>query len=68
MTPGPIVVINPNSNEAVTTGLDDALAAFRLPGGPGIDAQRSPRVFTELFQRISHFTSPSPGTHRYAGR
>lgn len=37
MTPGPIVVINPNSNQAVTSGLDDALTAFRLPGGPGIE-------------------------------
>ena len=34
---GPIVVINPNSNEAVTDGLKDALAAFDLPGGPGIE-------------------------------
>jgi len=34
---GPIVVINPNSNEAVTSALDDALQAFRFPGGPGIE-------------------------------
>ena len=34
---GPIVVVNPNSNRAVTDGLDRMLAAFRLPGGPGID-------------------------------
>lgn len=34
---GPIVVINPNSNQAVTDGLDRALAPFRLSGGPGID-------------------------------
>jgi allantoin racemase len=33
---GPIVVINPNSNEAVTDGLDRALAPFRLTGGPDI--------------------------------
>lgn len=32
-----IVVINPNSNQAVTDGMDDALAPFRLAGGPGID-------------------------------
>ncbi len=31
----PIVVINPNSNQAVTNGLDDALAPFRL--GPPIE-------------------------------
>lgn len=34
---GPIVVVNPNSNQAVTDGLDRALTPFRLQGGPGID-------------------------------
>lgn len=34
---GPIVVINPNSNQAVTDGLDRALAPFRLSGGPQIE-------------------------------
>lgn len=34
---GPIVVINPNSNQAVTDGLDLALGKFRLTGGPGIE-------------------------------
>jgi Asp/Glu/hydantoin racemase len=34
---GPIVVINPNSNQAVTDGLDQALAPFRLGGGPAIE-------------------------------
>lgn len=34
---GPIIVINPNSNQAVTDGLDAALAPFRLTGGPGIE-------------------------------
>lgn len=37
MSGGPVLVVNPNSNEAVTAGLDDALAAFRLPGGPAIE-------------------------------
>jgi Asp/Glu/hydantoin racemase len=37
MTKGPIVVINPNSNEAVTAGLSEALAAFRFAGGPEIE-------------------------------
>ncbi len=37
MSFGPIVVINPNSNEAVTSGLYDALQGFRFPGGPGIE-------------------------------
>lgn len=32
-----IVVINPNSNQAVTDGLDRALAPFRLGGGPAIE-------------------------------
>jgi len=34
---GPIVVVNPNSNQAVTDGLDRALAPFRLAGGPAIE-------------------------------
>lgn len=35
--PGSIVVINPNSNTAVTEGLDQALAGFRQPGMPEIE-------------------------------
>lgn len=34
---GPIVVINPNSNQVVTDGLSDALSAFTLQGGPKIE-------------------------------
>ncbi len=34
---GPILVINPNSNQAVTDGLHEALAPFRLGGGPEIE-------------------------------
>ncbi len=34
---GPIVVINPNSNETVTRGLDEALEAFRFAGSPAIE-------------------------------
>jgi len=34
---GPIVVINPNSNQAVTDGLSAALEPFRFPGGPAIE-------------------------------
>ncbi len=34
---GPIVVINPNSNQAVTDALDDALEPFGLQGGPAIE-------------------------------
>lgn len=34
---GPIVVINPNSNQAVTDGLARALAPFAREGGLGID-------------------------------
>ena len=32
-----ILVINPNSNEAVTDGLDAALACYRFPGGPAVE-------------------------------
>ena len=31
-----ILIINPNSNPAVTRGIDDALAGFRFAGGPEI--------------------------------
>lgn len=34
---GPIVVINPNSNQAVTDGLAEALTPFNRPGGPAIE-------------------------------
>lgn len=33
---GPIVVINPNSTEAVTAAIDAAMTPLRLPGGPDI--------------------------------
>jgi Asp/Glu/hydantoin racemase len=36
---GPIVVINPNSTEAVTQAIDRALAPLRLAGGPQIVCQ-----------------------------
>lgn len=35
--PGPILVINPNSNEAVTAGLDAALEGFRREGAPPVE-------------------------------
>lgn len=34
---GPIFVINPNSSQAVTHGIDRAVERFRLPGGPRIE-------------------------------
>lgn len=34
-----IIVINPNSTEAVTRAIDDAMAPLRLPGGPRIVCQ-----------------------------
>jgi allantoin racemase len=37
--PGVIIVINPNSTEAVTRAMDDGLAPLRLPGGPSILCQ-----------------------------
>jgi Asp/Glu/hydantoin racemase len=36
MTPS-ILVINPNSTEAMTRGIDDACAPLRMPGGPAIE-------------------------------
>jgi Asp/Glu/hydantoin racemase len=32
-----ILVINPNSTEAVTRGIDQAVAPLRMPGGPAIE-------------------------------
>src|SRR5882724_7593518 len=32
-----ILVINPNSTEECTRGIDEACAPLRMPGGPGID-------------------------------
>jgi allantoin racemase len=39
LTQGPIVVINPNSTEAVTAAIDVALEPLRLSGGPQIVCQ-----------------------------
>jgi len=36
---GPIIVINPNSTEAVTAAIDAAMAPLRLAGGPAIVCQ-----------------------------
>ena len=33
----PIVVINPNSTEEVTRGIDEALEPLRMDGGPPIE-------------------------------
>ena len=35
--PGPVVVLNPNSTQAVTDSLSVALESLRLPGGPAIE-------------------------------
>jgi Asp/Glu/hydantoin racemase len=35
--PDRILVINPNSTDAVTRAIDDAMVPLRTPGGPGID-------------------------------
>src|SRR5262245_51151087 len=37
----PIVVINPNSTEAVTAGIDHSIAPLRMPGGPPIECVTS---------------------------
>lgn len=48
---GRILVINPNSTEAVTEGVSAALEPFRFPGGPAIDcatlAEGPPGVETQ---------------------
>ena len=46
-----ILVINPNSTEAVTQGIDEACAPLRIPGGPAIEcvtlAEGPPGVETQ---------------------
>tara|TARA_B100000768_G_scaffold178365_1_gene194017 strand:+ start:2841 stop:3491 length:651 start_codon:yes stop_codon:yes gene_type:complete len=39
---GPILVINPNSNQAVTAGLDAAMVSFRMVGAPPIECLTVP--------------------------
>lgn len=39
---GSVLVINPNSTEAVTQGMDEALERFRRPGGPEILCMTNP--------------------------
>ena len=63
----PIVVINPNSNEVVTSGLDKELEVYRLSGGPkiicvtnsngpfGIESKLdSESVIPDIFQQIKN--------------
>ena len=38
--PGRILVINPNSSEAVTAAIDAAVEPLRLPGGPAVAVER----------------------------
>jgi len=49
--PKTILVINPNSTEAVTRGIDEACAPLRIPGGPAIEtatlAEGPPGVETQ---------------------
>ena len=55
-----ILVINPNSTEAVTRGIDDALAPLRLAGGPRLDcatlAEGPPGVETQ--RHVDEITLP----------
>ena len=55
-----ILVINPNSTEAVTRGIDEACAPLRMPGGPAIDCvtlkQGPPGIETQ--QHVDGVVSP----------
>lgn len=42
MRPGPILFINPNSTEAVTQGIREAIAAYALPDGPAFECVTIP--------------------------
>ena len=46
-----ILVINPNSTEAVTRGIDEAMAPLRFPGAPEIHCvtlAEGPRMMTNI--------------------
>ncbi|HEX6296596.1 MAG TPA: aspartate/glutamate racemase family protein [Burkholderiales bacterium] len=55
-----ILVINPNSTEAVTRGIDEAVEPLRIPGGPGIDCvtlkEGPPGIETQ--QHVDRVVSP----------
>jgi Asp/Glu/hydantoin racemase len=55
-----ILVINPNSTEAVTRGIDEACAPLRMPGGPEIDCvtlkEGPPGIETQ--QHVDFVVSP----------
>jgi Asp/Glu/hydantoin racemase len=55
-----ILVINPNSTEAVTRGIDEACAPLRMAGGPGIEvvtlAEGPPGIETQ--QHVDGVVSP----------
>jgi hypothetical protein len=46
--PDCILVINPNSTDAVTRAIDDAMAPLRITGGPGIDMGVGQRLAGDL--------------------
>ena len=55
-----ILVINPNSTEAVTRGIDEACAPLRIPGGPEIECatlkEGPPGIETQ--QHVDSVVSP----------
>ena len=55
-----ILVINPNSTEAVTRGIDEACAPLRMPGGPAIECltlkEGPPGIETQ--QHVDSVVSP----------
>jgi Asp/Glu/hydantoin racemase len=55
-----VLVINPNSTEAVTRGIDDACAPLRMPGGPAIECvtlkEGPPGIETQ--QHVDSVVSP----------
>jgi Asp/Glu/hydantoin racemase len=55
-----ILVINPNSTEAVTRGIGEAVEPLRIPGGPGIDCvtlkEGPPGIETQ--QHVDSVVSP----------
>ena len=65
-----ILVINPNSTEAVTRGIDEACAPLRMPGGPAIECmtlkEGPPGIETQ--QHVDGVVAPLTGLVRRSDR
>ncbi len=60
-----VYIINPNSTETVTHGIDAAMAPLRIAGGPGIEPTQA--AATMALGRVRFgWSGRSPGTRLHA--